>query len=174
MNKVFIFAVLVVFTATSCISNRYLLSGDNDRDMLKDLIRKGSKYGVMTKKPIVVVDGLPFRYGDLKQTPFSFSKNEVKSMEVLKRETAVKIYGSEGKNGCLLVTTTKSLDQRLKTLKDKTIYVVRDGKSITLEELKSMNPDEIESVEIIKDAEIIKKWVSPNDYEGVIIINSKK
>jgi hypothetical protein len=39
MNKVFILAVLVVFTATSCISNRYLLSGDNDRDMLKDLIR---------------------------------------------------------------------------------------------------------------------------------------
>ena len=155
MNKIFVFLVFVAVVTSSCISNRYLLSGDTDNRMLKELIRTSTKNGVISKKPIVVVDGRPLRYADLKQIPLWFKSEEVKSVEILKKESAVKIYGSDGKNGCMLITTFEGYGNRVKILKDKTIFIVFDGKEISNEMLEKINPDTIDTIEVIKDVEEI-------------------
>jgi TonB-linked SusC/RagA family outer membrane protein len=55
-----------------------------------------------SREPLVVVDGVPFgSLSDLDQ----FSPSDIKSVEILKDASAAAIYGSQGANGVILVST---------------------------------------------------------------------
>jgi len=62
---------------------------------------RGSSSILGGNQPLVVIDGL--QGGDLN----SLNPNDVESMEVLKDASATAIYGSQGANGVILVTTKK-------------------------------------------------------------------
>lgn len=61
----------------------------------------------------------------------------------------------------------KQLDDNSKVL----VYL--EDKVISLIEMEALNPNDIESVEVIKDRDKIKVYTS-DDYDGVIIIHMKK
>jgi TonB family protein len=70
------------------------------------------------KKPLVVVDG--------KVTNMDFSKIDqqtIKSVDVLKDESAVKAYGDKGKNGVILITLYKP-GEKPKEKTEKGVYVM--------------------------------------------------
>jgi len=55
-----------------------------------------------SREPMVVVDGVPFgSLSDLNQ----FNASDIKSIEILKDASAAAIFGSQGANGVILVTT---------------------------------------------------------------------
>lgn len=55
-------------------------------------------------QPLYIVDGVEYKNG----SPLKNIKQEdIQSMEVLKDETATKLYGDAGKNGVIIVTTNK-------------------------------------------------------------------
>ncbi|MBL0745291.1 SusC/RagA family TonB-linked outer membrane protein [Chryseolinea lacunae] len=62
---------------------------------------RGSSSILGGNQPLVVIDGL--QGGDLN----SLNPNDVESMEVLKDASATAIYGSQGANGVIIVTTKK-------------------------------------------------------------------
>ncbi|SHG40530.1 TonB-linked outer membrane protein, SusC/RagA family [Chryseolinea serpens] len=62
---------------------------------------RGSSSILGSNQPLIVIDGL--QGGDLN----SLNPNDVESMEVLKDASATAIYGSQGANGVILVTTKK-------------------------------------------------------------------
>lgn len=55
-------------------------------------------------KPLYIIDGVKKKPGEIKLG--DIPQEKIKSMEVLKDETATKIYGDAGKNGVIIITTT--------------------------------------------------------------------
>lgn len=65
---------------------------------------RGASSLMGSREPLVVLDGIPFgTLGDLNQ----LAPNDIESIEVLKDASAAAIYGSQGSNGVILVTTKK-------------------------------------------------------------------
>jgi len=65
---------------------------------------RGASSLMGSREPLVVLDGIPFgTLGQLNQ----LSPNDIESIEVLKDGSAAAIYGSQGANGVILVTTKK-------------------------------------------------------------------
>lgn len=66
-------------------------------------IRGGSSYR-SGNEPLVVVDGFPIgTAGDIKQ----ISPSDIESMEILKDASSTAIYGSQGANGVIMITSKK-------------------------------------------------------------------
>jgi len=65
---------------------------------------RGASSLMGSREPLVVLDGIPF--GTLAQLN-QLSPNDIESIEVLKDGSAAAIYGSQGSNGVILVTTKK-------------------------------------------------------------------
>ena len=71
-------------------------------------------------------------------------------------------------------------DNKKITLNSKSIRVqkqnilcILDGKEILQETLRKINPDNIKSIDVIKNAEGIKKYTQKK-YDGVVVIYLKK
>ncbi|OFX87834.1 MAG: hypothetical protein A2W99_16090 [Bacteroidetes bacterium GWF2_33_16] len=167
----------------SCSSKRYLLTDSNkDKSFLVNKLKEEKSKGLISKKPIIVVDGVPYRFDyELKDSSLDISKSEIKKIEILEREIGIRIYGDFAKDGVVVITTNKQVDQSERKSEDKpkksleeskVLYLLGD-KIITKKDLDSLDPDDIESIEVIKNKEAIKKYTS-EDYDGVIIINLKK
>ena len=71
---------------------------------------------------------------------------------------------------------SKRTDHKYNTLHsnqhDKVLYLVND-RQVTLTDLESMDPNLIESIEVIKDVGQIRQYTS-DDYDGLILITLKK
>jgi len=170
MKKFFVIILSLVILG-SCSSKRYLLSDNNaDKSFLVNTLKEAKSKGLISKKPIVVVDGVPYRYEhELKRSPLGFSKSEIMHIEILKRDVGISIYGDFAKDGVVVITTNRNQ----KPFDESKILILLEDKTITMQELESMDPNDIESIEVIKNKEIIKNYTS-KDYDGVIIINRKK
>lgn len=68
------------------------------------IIIRGTKSLSADKKPLYVLDGKPIDVKTMK----SLNPDDIKSVSVLKDESATSIYGSEGRNGAILIGTTKN------------------------------------------------------------------
>ncbi len=118
-------------------------------------------------------------YVDGKKFDFSMElldKNRIESIEILKGEKAIKEYNA--KNGVVLVTTKKSGNKTVnfsfKEVKDeidKIPMVIIDGEASDQETLNKLSPNDIESIEVIKDEQAMKKYNTAN---GVVIVKTKK
>ena len=65
---------------------------------------RGASSLVGSREPLVVLDGIPFgTLADLNQ----LAPGDIESVEVLKDASAAAIYGSQGANGVILITTKK-------------------------------------------------------------------
>lgn len=91
---------------------------------------RGSSSFSGTKSPLIVVDGFPFGndLGGLKQ----INPDNIASIEVMKDASASAIYGSQGANGVILITTKTGIEGKAEIYMKMQLSVGRfDSKFIT-------------------------------------------
>ncbi|TGV00489.1 hypothetical protein [Flavivirga rizhaonensis] len=103
--------------------------------------------------------------------------NRIESVNVLKGDKAIKEYNA--KNGVVLIVTKKKMVEIDKSqIKDKGYgtkgkdpMIIINGEKSDQEMIKKLSPDDIESIEVLKEEQGLKKYNTPN---GVIIVTTKK
>lgn len=166
-----IYILVCIFLLSSCTSNRYLLTDKGqDGNFLIQRIKVLAKEGQISKTPILVIDGYPHRYEvELKKEKLNISKNDIKSIEILKSKTATNIYGESGKKGVMIITTTNENKMTDLMKPEENVLVLLEGNKISIEDMKKIDPKDIKSIEIIKSKNEIIKYTA-DDYQGVILI----
>ncbi|BAX82004.1 TonB-dependent receptor plug domain-containing protein [Labilibaculum antarcticum] len=161
------------------------VNSDEYRHELEESIRKSpetrkglpqshSSISDPDKQPLIILDGEKITRTQMEQ----ISPNEIESISVLKDASASKLYGKEAKNG-VIVITSKSNDQKknstsklnLGDLNNSPLYFL-DGEKIYREEMDQIKPESIESMNVIKGEQAIKKY-GKKGTNGVIEITSK-
>ena len=100
---------------------------------------------------------------------------KIKAINILKGDKALKEYNTQ--NGVILIVTKKNMRDKPKkkvkgytTKERKYPMVIIDGEKSNQEKLTKLSPDDIESLEVVKDEQALKKYNAPN---GVIIVTTK-
>lgn len=100
------FFLLLTFSIYS--QNRYeLVDEGNDKLFLSDSISKMATKSLITDKPIVVVDGIPFRYQDLENQKLQLSKAEIEKIIAIDKQKGISIFGNFGEAGVVIITTNR-------------------------------------------------------------------
>ena len=121
--------------------------------------------------PDVYIDGKKYDYSILEL----LDQDKIESVSVIKGEQAVKEYNAP--NGVLLITSKQNAGSKvvIRNTDKKHISgnpkILIDGKASSHEELSKINPDDIYSINVIKDEKALKEYDSP---DGVIIVTTKK
>ena len=124
-------------------------------------------------------DAGPDIYLDGKKFDFPIElldKEKITSVDVIKGEKAINEYNA--KNGVVLITTKMAskvqskLDyNKIKGDVDKMPMVIIDGVESNQETLKQLSPNDIESINVVKGEQAMKKYNAAN---GVVIVKTKK
>jgi TonB family protein len=118
--------------------------------------------------PYVILDGVPLPDGKMDQV----KPDDIQSISVLKDKSATAIYGEKGKNGVILITSKKKGFQiRTDGIKPDPIYLV-DGVEVSSAEVKNIDPNRIESINVLKGDNAVKNF-GEKGRDGVIMINLK-
>ncbi|SHM76562.1 hypothetical protein [Flavobacterium xanthum] len=108
MKKV-ILGIITILSLSTYSQNRYeLLDGGKEKLFLSDSISKMAQSGFISNQPIVVLDGKPFRYQDLKKQKLPLSKIAIEKIIAIDKQKGINIYGSFGEAGVLIITTLKT------------------------------------------------------------------
>ncbi|KJF44455.1 carboxypeptidase-like regulatory domain-containing protein [Draconibacterium sediminis] len=151
---------------------------------------KISTYGQEDNQPLYVVDG------KIQASLDYLSPANIESISVLKDQSSTSLYGDKGKNGVIIVTTKaaakdkkdevkvigygaqKKTNDPLESIRvhgfandpeNAPMYIV-DGKPAA--EIESIEPENIESISVLKDAQA-KILYGEKGKNGVIIITTK-
>ncbi len=104
-----IIGCLVLFFLLSGFSptERYLLQKNgSDEELLVRVIKELAEKGDISEKPLVVLDGVPYRYDiELKDSRLPIKSEEIDKIQVIDREMGVQVYGDSAHGGVLLITT---------------------------------------------------------------------
>lgn len=161
-----------------CASNRYALKDNTaDKHFLEQYIAGLEKEGKVTSKPLMVVDGIAFGYNNQKESKIQLKKSDIFRLSYLSKDSAeaVSRYGIGGKAGVLMIQSKQEHDRLLasKPLTDSKVLFFNGDRKLTAEEVKQINPNDIFSIDVIKNKESIRKY-SSEDLDGVILIKLKK
>jgi len=145
-------------------------------------IQSNSTISLKSEKPLFVVNGEPTTYDDLS----SIKPNDIESIEVLKNQKAIDQFAEAGKNGVVLITlknfkkpeVTEEPDHRASTIKVHSLSThtqalfILDGKIIQQNDVEKINPQSIESIEVLKGDKAINQY-GDKGKNGVVVITSK-
>jgi beta-lactamase regulating signal transducer with metallopeptidase domain len=129
--------------------------------------------GTSDKEPLIILDGKKITRAQMDQ----ISPNDIASIRVLKDESSIENYGKEGENGVIeIISKAQNLNSKpivkIKgSTKNAPLYIV-DGKKISAKKAAKINPDDIESMEVLKDEFAIEKY-GKKGKNGVVIIKLK-
>ena len=70
-----------------------------------ELINSPITVSALANSPMIVIDDKKYTTGEAKLT--QLDPNDIESFSVLKKQNAITIYGEEGKNGVIIITTKK-------------------------------------------------------------------
>jgi TonB-dependent SusC/RagA subfamily outer membrane receptor len=117
-------------------------------------------------KPLYIVDGVK------KVDMSSIDPDQIESISVLKDKSSTTIYGEEGKNGVVLITTKKqTLQVQVKPENNPLILV--DGIRMPDDyDTNTISPDDIALVSVLKDKSATDKY-GVEAKNGVILIMTK-
>lgn len=172
MNNLFL--IVFGFLTFSGFSQDYLLANENlDKTMIADFSQKSIAEKKLKKNPVVVINERILKKEELDK--FNFYKSDIIELSLMPMDNPqmVDIYGKQSLNGVLLIETKPFEEKAVKSISYSKVLFFLDEKQITEEDLKSIDPDDIESVDVIKSKEEIAKYTSDN-YDGVVIIRQKK
>jgi TonB-dependent SusC/RagA subfamily outer membrane receptor len=112
-------------------------------------------------QPLYIVDGKEM------ETIEFLSPEAIKSISVLKDQSATELYGEKGKNGVIFIETktAKPFDSDGKT-------VIVDGKEYA-GDINDIPIDEISSISVLKGETASPKVYGENAKNGVLIVNTK-
>jgi len=121
--------------------------------------------------PLFILDGVISEKTKMDEI---INPDDIESVNVLKGENATKYYGDKGKNGVILINSKKQgvqvkLADGSKT--EPSLYFV-DGKEKTSLEVESIDPNRIESMNVLKGEYAVKKY-GEKGREGVVEIKLK-
>ena len=131
-------------------------------------------------KALIILDGKVID----KATLDAMNPGEIYSVNVLKGKSATDIYGRKGKNGVVLVTSKKPASERSTIItfrtKDSTgmkngskpLFIV-NGKEISEADMKELSPDQIQSINVLKNEASTTEF-GDKGKNGVVKINLKK
>lgn len=134
------------------------------RDTSK-IIRDMSSLPASTK-PLFVVDGRIFKK-DLK----TINPKDIESINILKGESAIALYGTAAANGAVLITMKQSWRKAHKEPVIKKPLVVLDG-IIFKGDIKAIDPNTIAQVSVLKGDKATPIWGAAGA-NGAIIITTK-
>ena len=158
------------------------------KTFLASEIREAKSNGqISSLKPIIVVEGKPYRFKhELKESRLKLSRDDIEKIEILKEDVGIRLYGDYAEGGVLVVTTKNNFKQKKEEsnnqpeqntltslIKNNKIIIFVDGKETKAEEIQNMNPNDIDSVSVLK-GEAAKKLFPEMDLDGVIYITMKK
>jgi TonB-dependent SusC/RagA subfamily outer membrane receptor len=85
----------------------FLIQAQSARKVEKDSV---TQQNLLKPSPLFVVDGLrkPKLDVNSKSTDLNLNPEDIEKVEVLKGKNATLLYGEEGKDGVILITTRKS------------------------------------------------------------------
>jgi TonB-dependent SusC/RagA subfamily outer membrane receptor len=157
-------------------NNKFTLSTDDSND--SNIIFRESD------EPIFIINGKKVEKSIFEDV----DSEDIQSVFVLKGKKAVEKFGDEGKNGAIIMTKkgskfvfSESEDDQIKKTKgefiietdgDTPLYII-DGKVVEKDDLNDINPNQIDSVEVLKDQTAITMYGKEGE-NGVIIIKTKK
>lgn len=129
--------------------------------------------------PLVIVDGEKVSEADYA----SMNPSEVASITLLKDPASLSLYGIEGANGVVLITSKKAtqpaqlkqnISQQAAARGESSTkpYVIVDGKAFE-DDLSTLSPEKIETLTLLKGNSAVKEYGS-DGLNGVIIITTKK
>ena len=173
MNK-YIALIIVGITLFSCNSKKYLLADKtSENQRLIELVEKLKKEDKINKNPVVVINERVIEKGELKNLKI-FNSDIIEISVIEKNNTEMtQIYGEKSLNGILLIETKPFQEKSSKTITESKVLYFVDGKKINSEKINDVNPNNIETITVIKDKTEILKYTAEN-YDGVIIIVMKK
>jgi hypothetical protein len=168
-----LFLIIFGLLTFSVFSQDYLLADENsDKTMIADFIEKSIAEKKLKKNPVIVVNERVLKDNELDKLNFYKSDILEFSLVAMDNSQMVDIYGEQSLNGVLLIETKPFQEKSAKSISDSKVLFLLNGKQINQEDLEKINPDKIESVEVIKDKEEIAKYTTDN-YDGVVKINLK-
>ncbi len=101
----------------------------------------------------------------------------IATVDVLKEERSKAVYGEEGKNGVILITTKvyanehKASSPKISSMPANVVYIV-DGVKMDSTILKTLDPNQIQSINVLKN-ESAKALYGEEGIPGVILITTK-
>ncbi len=101
-------------------------------------------------QPVYIIDGVFGTRADMEK----LNPANIKNVNVLKEENAVKAYGEKGKNGVIIITTKNAA---VKPMNDSVLYML-DGKIVKATEVNKLDPAKIISMNVLKDKAAIDKY----------------
>ncbi len=140
--------------------------------------------GLLSKNVLYLLDDEEISENDM----HTLDKNKIASITVLKDESAKILYGNKAKNGAILIrskgnsNTLKALPRlkginkntvQISTYSDKYPLYIMNGNEIQKDKLENLNPERIESINVLKGKSAIKKYGNKAK-EGVVEITTKK
>ncbi len=146
-------------------------------------------------KALIIVDGKETN----KEILDKMNPSDIERVEVFKDEMAIKKYGEKGKHGVILITTKKAsskagnssglvIDKNVESSSNSGVLILGDNDQQPLKkalfvvdgkvqkkdfDLKTILPDDIKSINVLKDKSAIEKY-GEKGINGVVEINTKK
>jgi TonB-dependent SusC/RagA subfamily outer membrane receptor len=123
------------------------------------------------REALFIVDGKKMSKKDFD----SIDPSSIESITILKGESGAKVYGSEGKNGVVIVTKKKKEiinTGNKNTTESNPIYFV-DGKEISKEQMKTVTGESIKTINVLKGEEAVVKY-GKKGKNGVIEMVTRK
>jgi TonB-dependent SusC/RagA subfamily outer membrane receptor len=175
--------VLLFSMAISVAFAQNKLSGKKSDPAGLTTVLKDSLSG---KKPLIIFDGKIIN----KKTMDQISPDDILTVDILKDDSAEKIYGEKAKDGVILIRSKleakKALDQKQydEKLSDEALakvnpelpsapYYIIDGVPADKNTLQNLNPDRIESISVLKDKSATSLY-GDKGKNGVILVTTKK
>ena len=133
------------------------------------------------KQPLYLVNDKETSAADVKK----IDANSIESINVLKDSAVVKKYGEKGKDGVVIIKLKSNSVQKASSTPvtirldgphyDTTIkpLYILDGKEMDNKDITKISPDQIESINVLKDEEAKKKYGEKGKH-GVVLISLKK
>jgi hypothetical protein len=168
--------ILFMTALASCATNKLNTTGKNTSDSyIRRYIAKMVKEGKTTENPLIVIDGFDFTLDQLEAKGDNLTRKEIYQIYCLEKDKAIatNVYGEKGSGGVLLITTTGAHEKGVKKDAADNILVLLGDRKITVDEMKKIDPKDIESIDVIKSKSGIRKY-SRKKYDGVIIIHMKE
>lgn len=119
-----------------------------------------------TKNPLYILDGNKVPA----EVVTRIHPDDIERMNVLKGKEAIKKYGESAQNGAVEINS-KGLKFKDPIKIDNAIYIV-DGKITSTKKADKINPDDIESINVLKGKHAIEKY-GEKAKNGVIEISTK-